>query len=189
MHWPEFVEKQDETLPTDAAEQKQKRDFLCNQGPPFKMYQYTDVKDPKTITHWTLSNKNKRETAISYAPSENPVSARFRHSQEGIKYRRANGTDDTSASANPHTNRLVMSKSAQHSAEGLCQSDTSVGPDFVNVADGTFCRMSDKTLFSVCDGAKTVDNCFNTDLQQLVVNGAVTRDKAYSSVLDWTLDD
>ncbi|KAI0384063.1 hypothetical protein F5Y04DRAFT_248889 [Hypomontagnella monticulosa] len=183
VHWPEFVNKKGEQLPTDAAGQAAKIDYLCNSGPPFKMYNFADVKDPKGITFWTINNKRseggieERTTAMSYGPAKHPESAKFRRSES--LHARANST-------NPHINRLVMSNDAQHVADELCKSETSYGPDFVNIASGTFCRMSDKTLFPVCDGAETVDNCFNKDLQQLIVNGVSARDTPYGDVLDWT---
>ncbi|KAI1378582.1 hypothetical protein F4677DRAFT_372060 [Hypoxylon crocopeplum] len=185
VHWPEFVNKEGDQLPSDPTDQANKVDYLCNKGPPFKMYNYADVHDPKSITYWTINNKRTEEdlgTAVSYAPSPYPVSAKFHRSAHHY-YPRANGT---AGASNPHANRLVKSNSAQHTAAGLCDSPTSVGPDFLNVADGTFCRMSDKTLFPVCDGAAIVDNCFSTDLQQLVVNGVSARDTPYDNVVDWT---
>ncbi|KAK4677392.1 hypothetical protein QC764_405770 [Podospora pseudoanserina] len=62
---------------------------------------------------------------------------------------------------------------------------TSMGPDFANDAEGLFCRMSDKTLWVFCDGVHITDNCFNPDLQQVVVGGKVTRDKKYGKVMSW----
>ncbi|KAK4643707.1 hypothetical protein QC761_405770 [Podospora bellae-mahoneyi] len=62
---------------------------------------------------------------------------------------------------------------------------TSMGPDFANDAEGLFCRMSDKTLWVFCDGVHITDNCFNPDLQQVVVGGKVTRDRKYGKVMSW----
>ncbi|KAI1774803.1 hypothetical protein F4818DRAFT_418994 [Hypoxylon cercidicola] len=182
VHWPDFVQKEGQEPVTDG-DQGAKIDHLCNAGPPFKMYQYADVKDPKSITYYPISNKRDEETAISYAPPTYATSAKFRRGSS--HYPRSNGTD--ASGKNPHFNRLVMSNAAQHTAVGLCESETSLGPDFLNVADGTFCRMSDKTLWPVCDAAaQIVDNCFNKDLQQLIVNGLSTRDTPYENVVDWT---
>ncbi|KAI4859909.1 hypothetical protein F4820DRAFT_462101 [Hypoxylon rubiginosum] len=192
VHWPEFVQKDGDT-PISDVDQAAKVDRLCNAGPPFKMYQYADVKDPKGITFWTINNKRDDEdaaegTAVSYGPPTYPASAKFRRGSSSSHYPRSNGTDTSSGnSSNPHFNRLIMSNAAQHTAAGLCESETSLGPDFLNVADGTFCRMSDKTLWPVCDaGAQVVDNCFSMDVHQLVVNGLTTRDTPYEYVDDWT---
>ncbi|KAI0399197.1 hypothetical protein F4802DRAFT_611085 [Xylaria palmicola] len=68
---------------------------------------------------------------------------------------------------------------------GLCESETSYGPDFVDVKTGTFCRMSDKSLWPTCKGTDGADNCFNIDSQQLIINGLVTRGEPYKKVLNW----
>lgn len=183
VHWPEFFNPQGNDLPSDPKEQADKINYFCNQGPPFKMYNYADTKDPHSITYWTIQDKRsedgleERETAIAYGPPSEAHSARFRRGS--AHYPRNNGT-------NPHANRLVMSNKQQHTAQGLCDSDTSYGPDFVNVADGTFCRMSDKTQWPVCDGAAIVDNCFNAESMKLIINGVSARDTPYDNVLDWT---
>lgn len=87
--------------------------------------------------------------------------------------------------AAPGANNLVVSTGDQHSVKELCESETSVGPDFMNKAEGSFCRMSDKTIFPVCD-KETADNCFNADSMQLIVNGVSARD-TYDKVIDWTV--
>ncbi|KAL7620434.1 hypothetical protein AAE478_009429 [Parahypoxylon ruwenzoriense] len=190
VHWPEFVNKNGDSIPTDPSEQADKIDYLCNRGPPFKMHNFPD-KDPSSITYWTINNRRrssedteeKRSTAVSYGPSKHPVSARFQHGHPS-HLARSNGT---ATARNPHANRLVIDNSVEHAAKRLCESETSVGPDFLNVADGTFCRMTDKTLWPVCDGAAgAADNCFNRDLMQLVGGGLATRDSPYKNVLDWT---
>ncbi|KAK0673154.1 hypothetical protein QBC41DRAFT_215440 [Cercophora samala] len=62
---------------------------------------------------------------------------------------------------------------------------TSMGPDFANEAEGLFCRMSDKTLWGFCDGVHITDNCFNPEMQEVVVGGKVTRDRKYGKVMSW----
>ncbi|KAI0393822.1 hypothetical protein F5Y17DRAFT_466626 [Xylariaceae sp. FL0594] len=64
---------------------------------------------------------------------------------------------------------------------------TSWGPDFLHVHSRLFCRMSDKTVCPICDQT-TKDNCFNKDLNQLVINGRATRDQPYKQVVDWTAE-
>ncbi|PVH88139.1 hypothetical protein DL98DRAFT_544637 [Cadophora sp. DSE1049] len=65
---------------------------------------------------------------------------------------------------------------------------TSRGPDFANIADESFCRMSDKSLWPICSPTGVKDNCFSLDLQQLIIRGKVARDNPYDQVGDWTLD-
>lgn len=81
--------------------------------------------------------------------------------------------------------RLVLSSDINHSAVKLCASASSVGPDLFNTAEGQFCQMSSKTVYSVCSAAVT-DNCFNSDTQKLIVGGVSLRDDQYSKVIDWT---
>ncbi|OTB04414.1 hypothetical protein M426DRAFT_11561 [Hypoxylon sp. CI-4A] len=192
VHWPEFFNPEGTDLPSDPDDQQDKIDYFCSQQAPFKYYNYADVEDPTSITYWTINDKRsedgleERGSAIAYGPSKHAASAKFR--RDSATYPRNNGTTTTGGGSgrNPHANRLVMSNSDEHTADELCESETSYGPDFVNVAHGKFCRMSDKTQWPVCDGAEVTDNCFNTDTQQLLVNGVSARDSPYSSVVDWT---
>lgn len=79
----------------------------------------------------------------------------------------------------------MISSQVSQSATELCAHSASLGPDFLNVAEGKFCQMSSKTLYPVCDDVVT-DNCFNGNTQKLVIGGVSARDMQYSDVLDWT---
>lgn len=61
-------------------------------------------------------------------------------------------------------------------AEELCTHGTSRGPDWVNEKEGKFCKMSDKTLWPVCQrnmrGGKVSDNCFDMSMKQLIIGGS-----------------
>jgi hypothetical protein len=81
--------------------------------------------------------------------------------------------------------RLVISSDIKQSSTELCASAVSLGPDFLDMADGPFCQMSTKTLNQVCHDIVS-DNCFNIITQQLVIGGVSTRDVEYSEVIDWT---
>lgn len=79
---------------------------------------------------------------------------------------------------------------AGFSASVLCEAGLSEGPDFVNIPEGKFCRMSDKTLWPTCDHRSQVgptDDCFDIDAKQLVVGGKVTRSKPYSNEINYPL--
>lgn len=93
----------------------------------------------------------------------------------------ANATPSTYS---PHFNRLV-SDSEKHAAGRLCESETSVGPDFVNVVEGIFCCMISKKTYPIC-GPGVEDNCFNLDVKSLVLGGKVAGDTPYTRVVDWT---
>ncbi|KAI0906454.1 hypothetical protein F4823DRAFT_607161 [Ustulina deusta] len=182
VHWPEFANKGDSMIPSTPEDQAARIDYLCNAGPPFKLRNQPDT-DPHDITYWLpLTRRSSRPderdvTATSYGPSKHAVSAKYRRNNL-----RTNGTtvhDMIGMS-------LVMGDSDIHTATDLCGSETSYGPDFVNVKTGMFCRMSDKTLWPICNGADGTDNCFNVDSQQLIVNGLAARGEPYKNVIDWT---
>ena len=79
---------------------------------------------------------------------------------------------------------LVVSDSKSHSAQRLCESESSMGPDFVHEDEGLFCEMGTKTLYKFC----TEDNktsCFDTDSHTLVGTNQRAASKPYSRVRDW----
>ncbi|KUI64022.1 hypothetical protein VM1G_10793 [Cytospora mali] len=62
----------------------------------------------------------------------------------------------------------------EKSAKMLCNSKTAVGPDYVNVPEGYFCRMADRTLFPLCDfndGEGLHEDCFDMESQDLALKG------------------
>ncbi len=188
VHWPEFS-KQESGFPEDAAGQAERIDYLCDAGVPFKMHTFPNT-FPNTLTHWVLGTDRAEDktipfrrdataaTAESYGPPSRRASARFRP--------RDNNVNNSTAATPLQFNNLVVDDSGDRTGAALCESPTSVGPDFVNVVDGTFCRMSDKTLFPVCDSDGTTDNCFDLGAYRLVVGGVSARDTPYDKVLDWT---
>ena len=76
------------------------------------------------------------------------------------------------------------------SASELCEDELSMGPDYVNIPEGKFCRMLDKTLWPTCDHHLQVgprDNCFDVDSRQLIVGGKVTRSVPYKKEIHYPL--
>ncbi|KAI0116432.1 hypothetical protein GGR51DRAFT_574711 [Nemania sp. FL0031] len=183
VHWPEFVNMGD-SVPQSEADKEAQANVLCNAGPPFKMYNYPD-QDPSSITYWaphkhrSLRDNRLLTTGTSHGPSKSPLSARFRSLQHSSE------TNQTTTQP-PIRKSLVIGDSDRHSAEELCGSATSFGPDFLNVQTGIFCRMSDKTTWPVCDGIQAIDNCFNKDLSQLIINRVAAREEPYRHIIDWT---
>ena len=185
VHWPEFANAGDSTVP-DSDEDKQARvDHICGGGPTFKIWKQPDT-NPTTVTYWLPQNPRslgldeRDATAISYGLPKHVTSAKYRRSH--YYPRTANGTTVHDMIAMS----LVVGDSDEHTPAGLCNSDTSYGPDFINVKVGMFCRMSDKSLWPMCDGATVSDNCFNAESQQLIINGLAARSEPYKKVLDWT---
>ncbi|KAI1150369.1 hypothetical protein F4825DRAFT_468209 [Nemania diffusa] len=133
VHWPEFAQGHNGSLPDTDEGKAAKARYLCTAGPPFTMTQQPNA-HPKKLNFWVP------------------------------KY----GAD------------------GEHSAEELCGSPTSMGPDFFDARTGTFCRMADKTVWPACDyGTNTTDGCFNDVVNVLVINGVAARDEPYVSVIDW----
>ena len=62
--------------------------------------------------------------------------------------------------------RLIIGSSHHHSAMELCESPTSRGSDFVSMAEGMFCDMETKTLYSLCRGNVNTE-CFDAGSHEL----------------------
>ncbi|KUI63258.1 hypothetical protein VP1G_10403 [Cytospora mali] len=68
----------------------------------------------------------------------------------------------------------VEHEAVEKSAKMLCNSKTAVGPDYVNVPEGYFCRMADRTLFPLCDlndAEGLHEDCFDMKSEDLVMKG------------------
>ncbi|KAK5173155.1 uncharacterized protein LTR77_003277 [Saxophila tyrrhenica] len=83
--------------------------------------------------------------------------------------------------------RLVKSQYPEQTAEQLCNSKTSFGPDFVG-SDGKFCDMETKALSPLCSN-EDVDGCVvahqNGTLTVAASNRAHAVVKTYDVVSDW----
>ncbi|KAF7563673.1 hypothetical protein G7046_g427 [Stylonectria norvegica] len=174
VHFPEFVEQDGENTIGDKD-----TNYFCTAGPPFK---YTSDPDPTGITNWVLTKRGERETTHSYSPSRRSNGARMAKTAQHMDYRRSNGT---TTGNNKHSHRLVKDNDPGHAVVDLCHSESSSGPDYLNVVHGEFCRMSDKTLWPIC--SETIqDNCFSNEVDQLIIGGKAARDSPYRDVVDWT---
>ncbi|KAL4963715.1 uncharacterized protein BDV14DRAFT_201684 [Aspergillus stella-maris] len=85
---------------------------------------------------------------------------------------------------------LVVSDSQHHSATKLCQSETSMGPDFVHHGENLFCDMENKIPYPICGGgANSTATCFDMESHNLVEGGPggfVKRANPYTKVRNWT---
>lgn len=83
----------------------------------------------------------------------------------------------------PAFDHLVASALGHHSAQALCESNTSHGPDFVGLREGIFCDMMRKEHYPLCGGGM-VEECFDWDTHELITgDGRVERN--YSRVERW----
>ncbi|KAL6721491.1 hypothetical protein ACLMJK_000595 [Lecanora helva] len=84
---------------------------------------------------------------------------------------------------------LVISDIQKHSAEELCASDSSHGPDFVSKYENKFCDMETKTIHPLCDGSLQTE-CFDIDQngkklrKRGGMGGRIT--KEYGKIQSWT---
>lgn len=84
--------------------------------------------------------------------------------------------------------RLVKSMIASHSAVDVCESDTSVVPDFVSIADGMYCDMGKKELLPLC-APVLIGKCFSLDTASVLLDnvfGVVESVFRYSSIEEWS---
>ena len=87
---------------------------------------------------------------------------------------------------------LVISPYAQDSAQEVCGSSTSKGPDFVSLQDGFHCDMTTRELTPICSEQVGV-NCFDTEVSQMRASGSMrgatrarsVRHKQYHSIHRW----
>lgn len=81
---------------------------------------------------------------------------------------RREGTRDLRAR---FASQLVVSSKRSHTATELCESETSLGPDFVSTEEGVFCSMSQKKTFPICgrDSKPAADACFDLEANELVM--------------------
>ncbi|KAF7540631.1 hypothetical protein G7054_g1251 [Neopestalotiopsis clavispora] len=90
--------------------------------------------------------------------------------------------------------QLVVSDSSSHSAQTLCESDTSVGPDFAHTGEQKFCDMDAKTLYDFCSAGNDSADCFDMESQALSTpmsrRGSVLprQQSPYEHVRDWRLN-
>ncbi|KAH8879531.1 hypothetical protein GQ53DRAFT_834058 [Thozetella sp. PMI_491] len=61
---------------------------------------------------------------------------------------------------------LVISEHADHSARSVCESETSFGPDFVSLYDGSYCDMCERKLYPLCRPSAR-DGCFDLSKREL----------------------
>lgn len=215
MHIMDFAATQER-----AEQYNDNHDLMCKAAPRLRMY--TDMndddpipffsppleynttglvdKDPAVVmdkTHWSLPNEGPNIKKSVVDADQAPIpSRRLRPRQQ----RPQQGVNQTSS----FDDKLILSKSKYHSARKLCESATSVGPDFVSLDEQLFCDMDTKKTWQLC-GAETATGCFDRNsskivtghtagnrtmlhgiAKEMVVNNAVTMPKSYGKIVQWT---
>lgn len=88
--------------------------------------------------------------------------------------------------------QLIVGDAGGQSARFLCDSDTSVGPDFVNTNEGVFCDMGSKKVYDICH-SRSQSSCFDVESKMLLPasNATVASFRTrqvqspYDTVIDW----
>ncbi|KAA8642508.1 hypothetical protein EYZ11_011692 [Aspergillus tanneri] len=99
---------------------------------------FRDEKDPNSINYWTSSKKRSSPLRVRQ-PIARP---------ECVK------------------SELVVSEFDNHSAKRLCESHTSMGPDFAHIREGLFCDTEHKILYPFCN-EKITNNCFDLETRSI----------------------
>ena len=143
--------------------------------------------------HHPHLSREKRDSAIQVTASgvNNPLNAESTTpvTTESGSFKSADGK----LSAKEEV--LVVSDIEAHSAEDLCGSDRSRGPDFVSHYEKKFCDMKTKTTHPLCEGSVLTD-CFALDHVEKKIRkrgAAGTQDervhRSYKKVTEWAKED
>lgn len=162
VRWPAFA-----GLKIDEDHSPEK---FCN-GVDFGL---RDERDPHTIRYW----KQK--------PDETPLLGGKQGSTSPFKGEKRKRKLKRAAWA---SREIVLGDAESHSAKRLCESETSIGPDFANTAEGLFCDMGSHTLYPFCEKRVTAD-CFDIEFRRLsfAARGGARLEatsKTYERVRDW----
>ncbi|KAK7754166.1 hypothetical protein SLS62_003743 [Diatrype stigma] len=202
LHWPSFTMDR-EKMPTDKIHIERLRQTICNGGAYMShkewdphtascdpRWEETDIyndtlwrpdgsRNPATLPKrkgkkkWTDENTKEigghMSKGFGYLPPKRPRPQLARRSRQKHLFDSA----------------LVVTDDPTHSAEELCDHPDSRGPNLVNIHEGRYCHMVDKSLWPTCSG-NTSTNCFDKDARVLMVEGLQERGIPYVNVMDWT---
>lgn len=178
LHWPSFAPTVPPNLrspdSTDSEVTEVTTSEICSGGPIFNAVK---TPDPRGIIFKTPTQRRGLSRFFRRRPKP-PIPTSIS----------ANATNSTASRSQPkYRDQIVLDYSPDNSARELCESPTSRGPDFANLAEGLFCRMLDKTLWPLCSDS-IIKQCFSVESKQ-IVTGQVTvlnsPSKKYSKVVTW----
>ncbi|KAI9642417.1 hypothetical protein NHQ30_009222 [Ciborinia camelliae] len=192
--------------PTDdrAAQYQKDNPSMCGSAPRFSLYDDIDMKtcmpyfDPPLEYTSGLTDVD-RSKVVGVPGSKTCTTKKMRRggtqavSARRLELPKFNSTSLSNSLAS-FLGKLITSNSTSHSAIGLCDSDTSLGPDFVAHHESTFCDMANKQTYPLCShlGNSTIaDNCFDIESKILIPpKGMKARDtpvptKEYHTVTNW----
>lgn len=153
VHFPDFYRENADEPPDDSI-----REDICTDRVKFQVFTEWD---PRTVTYRIINGEKRSvETGQSTAPPKNESSNQVQALAKTSKAM--------------HFNRLIVNNGIDQSAFQLCESKSSVGPDYINVDEGLFCRMSDKSLWHICS-LYVETKCFDLETFQLNIPGVAAR--------------
>jgi hypothetical protein len=207
-------------VPGKVAEYNHSLDTACSSGPRFRMHEQLKTEDPILIfsppikTNADFSDADPSsiinnpgvmaepqwgllERVCETSTTEPECSALPPIIRPGIHGLAKKGTNNTTSTANRSSGvfmegQLVVSTFQHHSAQEVCQSSTSRGPDFVSILEGLHCDMTTRILTAVCSH-NTTTCCFDTQANQMRACGVIRGStkamsapiKQYTTVHQW----
>ncbi|KAF4786021.1 hypothetical protein HER10_EVM0012618 [Colletotrichum scovillei] len=73
---------------------------------------------------------------------------------------------------NPDITHLIITRAEEHAASLVCNSTTSYGHDVVSLHEKTYCDMTVKRLYNLCDNTFKED-CFDVERRTLIGHGGI----------------
>jgi hypothetical protein len=187
IHMPSFSNSGDATQQGLATEYQKNIDTMCKSGPRFRMYPSINTEDPilffdppfteddfnpdgsdkdpakiinnpgkLTNINMDLANKACESTGcphIIHQIDQNPST-----NKRQVEKRQPQPAWDS--------NQLVVSSFPEHSAEEVCKSEFSRGPDFLSKHEMKYCDMDTKMLWDVCSSASATC-CYDVDVHSM----------------------
>ncbi|KAF2688910.1 hypothetical protein K458DRAFT_414590 [Lentithecium fluviatile CBS 122367] len=198
IHIPSFVATAER-----AQSMTDDKDLWCNVAPRIKFYD--SLAREQALPVFKPYAEFEQSTLVDVDPakikdSANWFTPEWALDKKGRKDNEKRTNFDAEVSVNGtrkqlnFQGQLIKSGSPQHSAKVLCESDTSLGPDFVSEEEGIFCDMDAKRAWPLCTKHIT-NNCFDNDKNQMVggkknsrrddVTGERILRKRYETVKSW----
>ncbi|KAG5926210.1 hypothetical protein E4U42_003531 [Claviceps africana] len=149
VYWPAFG--------AGFSEHGGHKDFYCTT--PWVLNFREDVSPQSVLTRSYYEDMNSKRSVLPAGETPANASAPATPENEPRSNRMALDT------------RLIKSKSKAHTASGLCESESSMGPTLVSYAERKVCHMQYKTLYSFCEDVKTGE-CWDDVKHAIVHKGA-----------------
>lgn len=114
---------------------------------------------------------------------DNPGEYDWSFWREGVQKRHEHkkvASHDGSSVRDP---RIISSPHSEHSAQKLCESASSKGPDFVSLEEGIYCDMTTKTHWPLCSDSVS-SSCYDWNTHSLVAGRRLMK-RNYEEVIEW----